>query len=69
MACVVIEKGHLSDFEVYMFFKDTDEPTYTFLITTIGGEMTLTTFDETGHVDFDMEEHHIEMLERHFPDL
>lgn len=69
MAFQVIEQGNLSDVDVYIFFRDSDEPTVTFLITSISGEITLTGFDETGHIDCDLEEEHIELLESHFDGL
>ena len=65
----VIEQGNLENSDVYLFFKDSDKPSHTYLITSIGGEITLTGFDETGHVDCDLEEEHIELLESHFDGL
>lgn len=69
MSFQVVEKGCLTGTDVYLFFRDTNEPSHTYLITSIGGEITLTGFDETGHVDCDLEEEHIELLESHFDGL
>lgn len=69
MQYTVIEKGCLTDTDVYLFFKDENEPNYTFLLTSISDEVTLTVFDETGNVDYDITEEHIELLESHFEGL
>lgn len=69
MAFTTIEQGNLSDVDVYLFFRDSNKPSCKFLITSISGEITLTGFDETGHVDCDLGEEHIELLESHFDGL